>query len=150
MHAWYKPFLAHGLLNTCALSIVLLFVVEHCTSVIFMSMNLWHKDWNYWMDSALFMVYSILQALLELWADKIRWSTYVYMVRYFQGTEYSSQSTKTFSCKKAVTSVGVRCIKFVHWLPTIREHKLAIVATLQDSSGSLFKMISCPPRWLCF
>ena len=33
-------------------------------------------------------------------------------------------------------------VKFVHWLPTTRMHKLAIVATLQDSSGSLFTMVS--------
>ena len=35
----------------------------------------------------------------------------------------------------------VKCVKFVHWIPTIRVHKLAIVATLQDSSGSLFTMV---------
>ena len=31
---------------------------------------------------------------------------------------------------KAVASVGVKCVKFVQWLPTIRVHRLAIVATL--------------------
>ena len=80
------------------------------------------------------------------------------IVRYFQGTEYSSQNTNVFSRKKAVAGVGVKCVKFVHWLPTIRVHKLAIVAILQAwlpghngiTALSLGTRLHCPPPQFCF
>ena len=43
-----------------------------------------------------------------------------------------SMPQDTFFPVRRLLPVLIKCVKFVHWLPTIRVHKLAIVATLGD------------------